>query len=828
MFCIEIKNMRNIFTFLSLFFSYIVLAQINFENETVLLDESHYSQDITSIILVDLDNDNYKDLVVASSDDIIMWYKNVNGDFSYYQRKILSISVDIPSSIVSGDLNNDGLQDIIATSSSAQDKIVWFQNLGNGNFSNEIIISNTINGPLAANVIDIDNDGDMDILTGGYDDTVIFFENNGNGTFQTPVTIYDGYYDTRKIKTADLDNDGLLDIISGHNDGGLYWSKNLGNNNFGNRQYITGSSDDGTAIGFIDVNEDGFLDIVTANNYSSDNVRYILNQGGMSFDNNNAVVIDSTIEEPYEIQTKDIDNDGKKDIIVSFWANDNVSWYKNLGDSNFSNKKLITNNVRNPKSFFVEDINNDGNYDIISSASAAHNETTYLFKLSVFKNEMDASSFEETIVNYWYGYPRDIKIADINNDDNNDIVIAGDDLIWYKNYGNALLSSYKLISTNNINEKFLDLEILDLDSDGNKDIVALKEVGVEVFINQGDETFISLLIPYVGLKGNIKLSDIDGDSLKDIIVVIDDDDDNKIGWIRNEGNNTFGDVTIFSENLSFFKPHKIDVGDIDNDGDNDILVGSKYYSSILLLINDGMGNLAYTPIAQSLAIDEISLKDVDNDGYLDIVSGGNLNLSWIKNNNGVFASTRTNISSNTGATEFSFLDIDNNGFEDLFCVVNEYYDDTLGQTMFYFLNGLSGFGEKVAIGSIQEYANDERDIYIKDVNGDKKPDIVTSYRLQKKAHLLLNRTTLSIVDESLDNLTIKLYPVPFTNKLHWNDLDGSEFLQAKIFDISGKEVLLKTNFTGNEIDLNLLPSGIYIINFETTDNKVISRKIIKD
>lgn len=824
--------MKNTITFLSLFFSYIPFAQINFEDEIVLLDETHYSQDITSIISVDLDNDNDKDLIVASYwDDSIIWYENVNGDFRNNSRKIISNQIDIPSSITSADLDSDGLIDIIVASPS-EDRIVWFQNIGNGNFSSENLLSGGINGPLNVLASDIDNDGDIDILTGGYDDTVILIENLNNGTFQNQVTIYDGNYNTKKIKTVDLDNDGLLDIISSHDDGTIYWCKNLGNNNFNDKQYITGSSDDGTALDFIDVNEDGFLDIITANNYSSDNVRFILNQNGLTFDNNNAVIIDSNIDEPYEIQAKDIDNDGKKDIIVSFWTNDNISWYKNLGNSSFSSKNLITDNIKNPKSFFVEDINNDGNYDIISSASAANNETTYLYKLSVFENENDGNNFYETIVNYWYGFPRDIKVADINNDGNNDIIIASDDLIWYENYGNSNFSSYKLISTNNIYDDFIDLEVFDLNSDGNKDIIALKYNGIEVFLNQNNETFTSSFFSYPNLKGNIKLSDIDGDNLKDIVVVIDDDDDNKIGWIKNLGDNSFGNISIFSESISFFRPHKIDVGDIDNDGDNDILIGSNYYSRIQLLTNDGFGNLTYSPIMQSLTVDAISLKDVDNDGYLDIISGGyksgNFNLSWIKNNNGTFASTKTTISNNTGATEFSFVDIDNNGYEDLFCVVDEYYDNTLGQTMFYFLNDASGFGSKIAIGNIQEYANDNRSIYIEDFSNDNKPDIVTTYNSQKKVHLIVNSSTLSLVEENSEDFDFKLYPIPFTNKLHWIDYNGNNSYQVKIYDINGKEIFSNKEFIRNEIDLNFLINGIYIIQFKSPDGKEVKRKIIKE
>jgi hypothetical protein len=235
---------------------------------------------------------------------------------------------------------------------------------------------------------------------------------------------------------------------------------------------------------------------------------------------------------------------------------------------------------------------------------------------------------------------------------------------------------------------------------------------------------------------------------------------------------------------------------------------------------------------ESLTVDAISLKDVDNDGYLDILSGGyqsgNFNLSWIKNKYGTFASTKTTISNNTGATEFSFVDIDNNGYEDLFCVVDEYYDNTLGQTMFYFLNDSSGFGSKMAIGNIQEYANDDRSIFIEDINNDNKPDIITTYNSQQKVHLIVNNSTLSIFDENIEDFNFKIYPVPFTNKLHWIAYNENDSYQIKIFDITGKEVFSNKEFTRNEIDLNFLINGIYIIQFKSSDGREIKRKIIKE
>ncbi|WP_298533142.1 T9SS type A sorting domain-containing protein [uncultured Algibacter sp.] len=824
--------MKNTITYISLFFSFVAFAQINFENETILIDASHTSSDPTSLLLVDLDNDDYKDLVISSNyDDTIMWYKNVNGDFSHFQRKIISSQiVDGPSRIAYGDLNNDGLEDIISTSSTIQDKIVWFENLGNGIFSNEHIISNTINGPLTINVSDIDNDGDLDILTGGVDDKIILLENLNIGNFQSPVTIYDGNYDTKKIKTADLNNDNLLDIISSHDDGAIYWAKNLGNNNYDIRQsIITGGSDDGTAIDFMDVNDDGFLDIITANNYDTDNVRYIVNQDGQTFDGHNAVIIDNTIQEPFEIKAKDMDNDGKKDIVVSFWTNDNLSWYKNLGNGIFSNKILITDNISNPKSFIIDDIDNDNSNDIISTSYA-------LSKVSLFKNHNSGSYFQETIVNYWYGFPYDIKSADLNNDNSKDIIIACDDLLWFENYGNANFSSYKLISSTDEGNSYLDSVIFDLNSDGNKELIGLRYDGIEVFVNDGNDAFSSTFYSYsnLNLNRNMVLEDIDGDGYKDIIVRIDDRDDDKIAWIKNNGDLSFGNMTIFTDDSYGFKPNKIAAGDIDNDGDIDVVVSSKNYSRIYLLENNGFGDFSNLLIMQSITTNPISLEDVNNDGYLDIVSGGyyigNKKIYWIKNNEGTFSSNITTIDNNTGVTEFSFEDIDNNGYKDLVCVYYESTSEGGDEKVFYYLNDDSGFDSMVLVDNAGYLSSLDRDIILEDINNDNKLDILTSYHHIKKTGYYLNTSTLSIIDaENYDIADFKVFPVPFSNMLRWKFSDNKkDILEIKVYDTLGKIHFKNDSILNDKIDLTSLPKGIYFIKFTTSDSIKITRKIIKD
>jgi len=82
-------------------------------------------------------------------------------------------------------LDNDEDMDVLS-GSFGNDNLVWFENTdGLGNFGPKQIIDNEDEGTTAVISTDIDNDGDMDIISASYlSDRFSWFENiNGNGDF---------------------------------------------------------------------------------------------------------------------------------------------------------------------------------------------------------------------------------------------------------------------------------------------------------------------------------------------------------------------------------------------------------------------------------------------------------------------------------------------------------------------------------------------------------------------------------------------------------------------------------------------------------------------
>jgi len=96
--------------------------------------------------------------------------------------------------------------------------------------------------------VDWDNDGHLDLITGNSRGTLYFFKGLGNGTFNNGSTqIFSGKEPLKILVNhsagghsdpciVDWDQDGDLDIVSGSTRGGVHWSENTGNRTIANMQ----------------------------------------------------------------------------------------------------------------------------------------------------------------------------------------------------------------------------------------------------------------------------------------------------------------------------------------------------------------------------------------------------------------------------------------------------------------------------------------------------------------------------------------------------------------------------------------------------------------
>jgi hypothetical protein len=226
------------------------------------------------IATADLRGIGILDLVVAESDTSTIGVLLGNGDgtFGIEQEYLLP---QPPGALVIDDFNHDGKLDIVSvmvTSNTAVQNVQYLATLlgdGTGAFGTPIITFNPPPGfySTATSIAsgDVNNDGLPDVLiTGpGLENSQVYL-NAGDGTFTPGPTLIEN--DALDILMggilADINGDGCVDAVVANLNG--YVSTFLGDctGNFPTFSHIP-MGDDNSAVAVVDINGDGHPDIVT-------------------------------------------------------------------------------------------------------------------------------------------------------------------------------------------------------------------------------------------------------------------------------------------------------------------------------------------------------------------------------------------------------------------------------------------------------------------------------------------------------------------------------------------------------------------------------------
>lgn len=279
----------------------------------------------STIETFDIDNDGDKDIVYGSYNyDNICYMENL-GNFQFGPIQVITTLTDGLIKISGGDINNDGWIDLISTS-SGDDKAAYYLNLGGTGFGPQQLISTTINSPAGISVSDYDNDGHNDIAILGASGNFNFgwFKNLGNGTF-SPIIYFQGSLNSGEdIFSEDIDEDGDLDIIAPATTSLITIYRNEGNGTFGPPQQLTGTGGYSGEMDMIDMNMDGYKDIVA---FGGSGIKCLLfGANGTIIDQQQTPVIFDT---PTCLITRDLDDDGDGDILISEFYNGINRWMEN-------------------------------------------------------------------------------------------------------------------------------------------------------------------------------------------------------------------------------------------------------------------------------------------------------------------------------------------------------------------------------------------------------------------------------------------------------------------------------------------------------------------
>lgn len=323
----------------------------------------------TQIYAADLDDDGDSDMLVSCAHgNKVVWYENLGGGI-LSSEKILSDSIVIATSVLATDLDGDGDLDVLSTC-HGEENVVWFENMGSGVFSSENFIPSTLEYAGNLYATDLDGDGDIDVMATGYDSMVTWYENVGDGVFESEIIISDSAIGPTNVFAADLDNDGDNDLLtSSYFAQKIVWYENTGSGMFSAEIIISDSIYALSGVYAIDLNEDGDVDILsTRGNGIGNGVSWYENLGSGLFSSEN--IISTTLPNPGNVFSIDLDSDGDNDILTTSTSADIVVWFQNLGDGVFSSEIIITTSAEHARSVFATDFDGDGDNDVMFAAQS--------------------------------------------------------------------------------------------------------------------------------------------------------------------------------------------------------------------------------------------------------------------------------------------------------------------------------------------------------------------------------------------------------------------------------------------------------------------------
>lgn len=328
-----------------------------------------------------------------------------------------------------------------------------------------------------------------------------------------------------------------------------------------------------------------------------------------------------------DAQSADLDNDGDLDMVIAieFGANrlllnDGSGFFQDFTTGRLPGRNLDTEDVA------VGDFNRDGLRDLFFVNETDQTNEFYL-------NNGGAAFFDATGRIPVTGLSRAVTIADINGDQNLDILIGnnGQNTLLINN-GNGFFSDQtgqRLPQRLDITQ---DVAFADLNGDGLLDIVVANEDDNRILMNTGsgffaDQTSARLpLISGIEESREVDLRDVDGDGDLDIYfsnVQINESGANpQDRLLVNDGEGVFEDGTADQLPEKITDTMDSDFMDMDNDGDWDIITGN-FDGGMQVFINDGTGTFTddtenWIPEDFVPRVMDFDVADFNNDGLPDI------------------------------------------------------------------------------------------------------------------------------------------------------------------------------------------------------------------
>ena len=333
------------------------------------------------------------------------------------------------------------------------------------------VIESNFNGINTIKIIDLDDDGDLDII-GGSSITptaqsrgLAWWRNEGENSW-TRFTIDQSFIDVMSVDIAKIDDDDNFDIVAtSWQLNQVAWWKNSGDpTQTWTKKIIRSGFVSAHDAKCADLDNDGDTDVIAAS-ATPGSVLIFYNDGNASVGWQTSTLTNS-FSGAKVVYIIDLDKDNNLDILGTAADANEIAWWKNLGGNPITwEKTIIADNFVGSDDLIVDDLNDDSKYDIVATAWKS-SEVTYWIC-----NDLSTNTWTKKTIDTELGIAARVRIGNVDNDLDIDIVAIGNNPGELVLYENANFDWTRSVLTD-VFERSAGLAIEDLDKDGDQDIIA--------------------------------------------------------------------------------------------------------------------------------------------------------------------------------------------------------------------------------------------------------------------------------------------------------------------------------------------------------------------